>query len=387
MLALLLSANLFSAQLPDNPTANLRLVTANPTRIAYNPVRDFASAEIEYGLTRGDFHAVTASANAHQLRGDLYGLRHIGAWDMQGRFSYSNLQDHDQRWETRLWNEPANPYYVCDSVAGNTTTEAFHLSFTLAYTLSDRWKLGLDAALSTGERADQSDPRPGTSAMVIPVVVGSEWYNGASWHVGASGGIEAYSSTLAYYNVQPLNNHRYFVMKGMGDYLKRSTGDDSGYKRDYKRLTALGAVQAVWADATRHCSQVTEIAWRSGTEEATDGGSSYSFDGGSYAFRTVSLTDAWALRNGTSAQHSWTLKCAVGDGKGTWADQKRETDSEHASRVYYSTLSRSVNHKAQWLQAALSYQWEHLLDTRRDCFASAKIGMEAHRRTNYLGSS
>lgn len=395
---MLLSVTLATASLLDGESApwqasfvneptNARHALTNPVRISYNNIHDHAVADVDYTSARGDYHDISSSGDAYSGRGSLQGLKRLGRWDMQGHIAYCNLQQQDQRWDTRLWNEPTNPYYVCDSVPGDASTEAFDLGLTLSYRASDQWTWGIDAALRTGSRADQSDPRPRTTAMVIPVTLGAERAIGQEWHLGLAAGVQIYSSVLEYYTVQPLNNHRYFVMKGMGDYLKRSTGDDSGYQRDYKGLSMQGALHAVWADASQRRTNVVEAAMLMGDEDATDGGSSYSFDGGAYAYNTLTVTDWFTLRTSTAVQHRWALRYSMLQGKGTWSDQKRETDSEHGNIAYYVTLSKSVNHKVQSWQTRLSYTFDHFRSAQRDLFASADISLSSMQRTNYLGAS
>ena len=112
---------------------------------------------------------------------------------------------------------------------------------------------------------------------------------------GATAGISFYNSDIAYTLVNPLNSHRYFLMKGMGDYYRISSNDVSGYQRAYKGLNYTGALQLVWEPEHKKYGNFTEVRYTHVSEEATDGGSSYKFTEETIlrmngCFRTVSFS-------------------------------------------------------------------------------------------------
>lgn len=117
---------------------------------------------------------------------------------------------------------------------------------TASYAWNESWKGGISIGLTLGSLSDQTDPRPKTNTTVLPIYVGTEHRLNSQWALGATAGISFYNSDIAYTLVNTLNSHRYFLMKGMGDYYRISSGDVSGYQRAYKGLNYTGALQLVW---------------------------------------------------------------------------------------------------------------------------------------------
>lgn len=370
-----------------NAPQNLRYGSANPTRIADNVVRDFAAAEVHYGFATGKLHAVDQADKMHDLAATIGGLRHIGHFDVAGHLTYTNRTERSQIWNTSLWTNPNNPFFVCDSVPGDVTTEDFDLQATGAYTFNSQWRMGLQLGLRTGNRADQTDPRPETTTAVIPVQLGVDFNPSETWTFGLSGGFRHFSSALEYYSVQPLKNHTYFVMKGMGDYMQRSTGSDSGYKRDYTGATYSAALQAAWHPADGPFSDFLEVSYATENQDARDGSTAYEFRGGDFSETRLSLQNRFQFRQREQVLHNVTLAATVTDGQGKWSEQKRETDAEHGNITYYRVLATNTNHKSQRLSASLLYQLDFLHDGQRDLFFSLGADFTQLTRKQLLGSS
>ena len=371
-----------------NQPANLRYGSLNPTRIAYNTVHDYAVADLDYSLSRGDFHAIDQSGNAHALAAYIGGLRQIGRFDVAGHLSYQNHQDNDQSWNSTLWNNPYNPFILCDSIPGDATTEAYDLGATAAYTFSDRVKAALAVNLRTGSRSDQADPRPRSVTTQLPITAGVDYRLTNDWSVGLAASIHLFSSLIEYTSVNStLHSHRYFLMKGMGDYAKRSSGDESGYSRDYKGTDYRAALSAVWQPAGGHWRNLIEASVALNSEEATDGGASYQFRSGDYAETVLAVTDRLQWQPNANTLHNLTLTAALADGKATWCDQKRELDLELGSAVLYRVLSESTIQKNQRLAASVGYQLDLLCHGRRDVTVDASASLHSLSRKQYLGTS
>lgn len=371
----------------QNQPHNLRYESLSPTRLSYNSQQDFAVAKGSYQLQKGDFHAIDQSGDAHLMDVYIGGLRRVKQFSLSGHISYSNRKDNNQSWNSTLWNLADNPYTLCDSVPGDATTEAFDMQAAAAYDFAGGLKVGLSIGLRTGSRADQNDPRPRTVTSLLPITVGADYRIADSWHVGLAAGVRLSSSVIEYTSVQTTRVFRYFLMKGMGDYAKRTSADEPGYKRDYQGNGYLGALSATWQPDGGAVANHLELSAEANNEEATDGGTSYSFHGGDYAETVLALKDRLQLKSG-AALHNLTLRAAYTNGKGTWYDQKRQTDIEHGSIAYYDVLSQYTNHKTQRLDASLRYQFDLLgSDDRRNLFVSVEAALGSITRKQLLGET
>ena len=374
-----------------NQPSNLRYGSSNPTRIVYNSVRDFAVATVDYSLTRGDFHAIDASGRAHCLGAYVGGLRHIAGFDIGGHLSYRNRQDNDQRWNSTLWLMADNPFIICDSVSGDATTEEYELAATAAYAFSDKWHAAIEIGLRTGSRADQTDPRPRSATSILPITVGADYRLADSWTIGIAAGVKFYSQTIEHTDgasAAAKLAHRFFLMKGMGDYAKRSSGDESGYKRDYEGTGYSAAATVLWQPADGSWANFIEASIASDRQDANDGGISYSFHGGDYQETVATVNDRLQWSPATTVRHNLTVSASLHSGKGTWYDQKRQADLEHGGVNYYEVLNKSINHKSQRLNAALGYQLDLLRqDGRRDLSVKAEAAMRSVTRKQLLGDA
>ncbi|MBQ7494812.1 MAG: hypothetical protein IJT75_03475 [Bacteroidaceae bacterium] len=370
-----------------NEPQNLRYSSMNPTRLADNLLRDFAVADVQYCLAKGKFHAVDQSGDAHNVDAYIGGLRHIGRFDVAGHLRYSNQKEKNQIWNNTLWTNPRNPYIVCDSVPGDATTEAFDLQTTAVYSFNTQWRIGGELGLRTGNRADQTDPRPQTTTSSIPVTIGADFQPSETWGFGVSAGLRHFSSLVDYYNVQPLNNHTYFVMKGMGDYLQRLTVNESGYKREYTGTTYTAALNATWKGPDGRLADFLEVAFTTGDQDARDGGTAYEFRGGDYSETRITVLNRFQFRPTPDVLHNLTLSVCTTDGKGKWSEQKREVDTEHGNLAYYRVLATNTNHKIQQLTGSLVYQLDFLRNGQRNLYLRASGYFSQITRKQLLGNA
>lgn len=368
-----------------NQPYNIRYESQNPTRIAYNPTHDFAMSDVRYETTGGSFRGIDQGKRSHTFGAGISGLRRTGKFYLQGHLRYRNIQDKQQAWNSTLWNHPHNPFLLCDSVPGDASTEAFDLQATASYPLTERLHTALEVAAQTGSRADQTDPRPRTTSLLLPLTAGISYRFRPDWSLGLSGHIALFNSHVEYSNVQPLKNHTYFLMKGMGDYIRRSTGDVSGYPRDYKGSTYKSHLQLVWAPQAGATANFLEMGVASVRQDATDGGTSYTFRGGDYAEQRLTLHNRFQLKGHAKALHNFTLALAWANGKGTWYEQKRETDLEHGNLIYYTVLSKNTIQENQRLEASLRYQFDLLRQGQRDLFVEGCLGLRSLTRSQFLG--
>ena len=371
----------------QNHPFNLRYASISPTRIADNKVHNFAVGHVGYTWGRGDYHAIEQSAKAGDLAAYIGGLRRIGRVDLQGHLRYRNIQERDQAWSTALWNLADNPFALCDSIPGDASTESFDMRATAAYAFNDRLRGAIELGINTGSRADQNDPRPKTVTSLIPITIGLDYSVSAAWKIGLAAGFQHFSSGVDYTNTQQSASTFYFIMKGMGDYQKRSTADYTSYHCDYTGQTYRGALSAEWAPKEGRVANFVEVAYAAAKENARDGGTSYEYKGGDYSQTTLSLQDRLQIRANARFMHNLTLRATMLDGKAIWYDQKRETDLEHGNLQYYRVLGSATAQKTQRINATLGYQFDILRDGQRDFYCGLQAGMSNITRKHFVGSA
>lgn len=364
----------------QNAPLNLRYFSNNPTRLSYNPLRNYAVAKADYTWRGGHFHDVDQSGDVGDLNVFIGGLRQVGRLSLAGHIQYQNLKEDDHRWNSALWLHPDNPFALGDSVNSDVTTEAFNLHAAAAYEFSPRWKGGLEINMDLGTLSDSDDPRPKTHSSNIPITAGAEYLLTKKWTLGLTAGLTLYHSTINYTVVNPLNNYRFFIFNGMGDYYKMS--GESGYDRNYKGTTWRGGLQATWQG--HNIANHAEVFFSTGNQDAKDGESSYTFKGGDFRSTALSFQDRLMLTRGRLL-HNVRLQATTSTGKGNWYEQRRAVDTEHANRVYYQVLNKYKIQDYTRLGAALAYRLDAFhADSTRNLFVEGKADFSYLTRKHYI---
>lgn len=358
-----------------NELFNVRYQGLNPTRLSYNKIKTTGEAFINYRLGRGDYHAIDQSGHKNDLSVHLGGLKHFKKIDLGGHLQYHNISAKDTKWNSTLFLNEQNPFILCDSVASDATTESFQMEAALSYQFNDRLKAGLSIGLTVGSMSDQTDPRPKTSTSVFPITAGVDYRLTENWSVGLSAQFRLLNSSISYTSINPLIAHRYFLMKGMGDYFRRSTADESGYKRDYKGTAVKGELQIVYQPTDKTFQNYIAVSVGQGNEKATDGGSAYTFKGGDFGYGIYSITERLQWMPTDETQHNFILKGSYQTGNGDWYDQKKLTDTEHGNLAYYEVLSKDRLHKSKGMSACAEYRFDKLQDALPDFHAGILAAM------------
>ena len=353
-----------------NELFNIRYHSINPTRLAYNRLQTTGEAVVSYDLTRGDFHNVGAAGNVNDINVQLGGLRHFDRVDLSGYLRYINTSYKNQEWNSTLFLNPDNPFVLADSVASDGNAETFTMGAALSYRFSPKIKGGLGAGLIVGSMSDQTDPRPKTNTSRFNITAGADAMLSQAWTLGLAARIELLSSNLSYTVVNPLVNHRYFLMKGMGDYYRRSSSDDSGYQRDYKGTTLSGELTATFKPSGFPFQNVVMLSASAGDENATDGGSVYTFKGGDYHFNRFSIKDRLMLSHAERVLHNIIIGAEMGNGNADWYDQKKLTDTEHGNISYYEVLSKTRIQKQTDMAITAEYRFDRITEGQCNFYAS-----------------
>lgn len=365
-----------------NRPENIMYDSWNPVRLSWNSMTDFSTGVLSWEGISGDFHNVNEASKSHNLDVRTSGLKKIGKFHLSGMIGYDNLREKDMIWNSTLWLDERNPFSLGDTVSSKRTVESFHVQAGASYALSEKISIGADIKLDFGTLSDQEDPRPKTHTSVIPIRVGMQYGIGNGWTVGLSAGAELYNSNIQYTIINAQVSYRYFLMKGMGDYLSRSSASESSYTRNYSGTTWSGSLNA--AKRGERFSNFAELRFSYGKQKATDGGSMYEFKGGDYGSTSVEAYDRIQFVPGRNAMHNLSVSFSYSSGNADWYDQTREVDTEHGNRTYYRVLAKSkVQDQTSW-DAHLGYRLD-LTETR---FYAAVNGCVADDMfTHYLGTS
>ena len=364
-----------------NESYNVGYHSQNPVWLTDNPISNYGVARVGYELNRGDFHAPDASGHTDNIDAYVGGLRHIGNFYLSGHIGYNNSSRQDAKWNSTLGVNPYNPFTLGDSISSDQTVEQFRMHAAGAYRLNDRWTLGLSLGLTTGKLSDQTDPRPETSSSTIPLTLGAAWQANPRMSIGLNAGVRFYRSDISHAIIDPLTNNVYFLMKGNGDYYRRSTADVGGYEREYKGNYFQMAAQLKY-DLGHGKTDFFELSYESGKEKATDEGST-PFHGGDFKPTTWAFYNRLQIATPKGDLHHIILSGQYLKGNATWYDQKKVVDTDHGNRYYYQILSSyDIQETDEWTGQA-EYRYEHRKGEQRSFFADATLGATCFNRKHF----
>lgn len=359
-----------------NQLTNIRYGALNPTRLSFNTEKTSGLAVLDYTLTRGNYHKLDESGRQNDLNFMLAGLKNIGKLDLSGYLKYINTQADNKVWNSTLYLSPENPFIIGDSILSDQTTESFDMNAAASYQINEQWKGALSIGLLVGSLSDQNDPRPKTNTSRLPITAGVEWQMHENWSLGLAGNVEFFRSDISHTVINNYINYRIILMKGMGDSYAISTSTESGYKREYHGTTFKGALQSVYAPKNSAWSDFVEISVKGSTEIAEDGGSSYTFKGGDFKQTNFAIQNRTIYKPCENVMHNLTVKANFSKGTGTWYDQKKVTDTEHANRVDYVVLNENDVHKQTLIGANAEYRLDLLKDNQPDFYAAGNVGLD-----------
>ena len=364
-----------------NALGNISYGGSNPVSIAHNEVKKYGVARFSGDITNGDFHRPDAPQKDRNLSLYIGGLQSVGKFDLSGTFSYNNAKRSDSRWSSTLGLMEDNPFQLADSVYSDQTVESFDLSADGVFNINDRWKAGLRICFTSSRLSDQTDPRPETSMSYFPVTLGTEYRISESITLGLSLDASLYRSDIDYTIINPLDHYQYFLMKGVGDYYRRSSADVQGYEREYKGSTYGGSLQMT-SRINAGLSNYLELGYKNSRQDATDEGST-PFKGGDYENGMMTLRDRLMWKDSRMA-HNVILSLQYATGEGTWFEQKKMVDTDHANRIYYDVLSSYQIYGSKRFGAQVGYSFMTLKDNgERDLMADVTLGFSNTEKTHY----
>lgn len=365
-----------------NERTNLAYSSFNPARLIYHNGQSFQMASLVYDGSNGEFKNVDTPLQSHHFSASINGYRNLGKTRLSGHLKYTNARDLDMPWNSTLWLDPDNPFIIADSLKSDKTVESFDLGATASINLGDYFKVGAQGGLAIGISSDQEDPRPKISTSRIPLSAGIIWTPNNEIGVGISAGVDIYRSFTQYSIENNLISHRFFLMKGMADYLGLSSSQYSGYNRHYIGNTGELALQFYFKPNDGKPSNFLEIYGKKGSQIAEDGGSSYLFKGGDYLTTEIGFSDRLYIESSSKGSHQLRLEAKYKSGDGYWYDQKARTDTAHANLTYYEILAKTLVHHNSSLSGELSYYHDFALMNGMS-YIEAGAGFDANNIEHY----
>ena len=352
---------------------NLYSRTMNPVSLSHNKVRSIADATVKGRFLSGDFHAMDQGRKLRDLEATISGLQHFGKLDISGFLTYTNRKEFDRQWNSTLFVTPTNPYILCDDIASNVNTEIFEMSAAASYQFSDPFNGGLSLSYKTGSLSDQADPRPKTNAMRVVINPGVEFRLNDTHRLGLAASVDIFRSDMSYTVVNNNINYTYYVMKGMGDCVIRTSTDLAGYPRDYEGTCYKGALQWMMAPLSGNLRNLLEVSFATNSENSTDGGYAFTYKSGDYHQQSLTVYDRFNIRNNNRFHQNLSVLFSYAKDKGDWYDQKKKVDAAHGNVVYYEVLNKSKIMDNQHLSAQFSYQADLLKKGLPDITLNADV--------------
>ena len=345
----------------QNEADNIRYGSAGATRLAGNSLRDWGSGTLDYTHMAGGFKAVNMPDRTGTLSVGLGGLKNLGKVDVAGYLVYDNITEDGRNWNSSLGLDPANPFFTADSTAGKSSTERFRMAAELSWKATSRLTLGASVKLTTAQLSDNTDPRPKVNHSRIPVCLAADFGFTEKWRGGVFAGAELLNETLGYTVVSTGKNHQYFVMKGLGDYYRMSSLTESGYNRECLGKSFFAGVNLLSEGGA--VENFFEASVRTNSENAAS--EQAKWHAGDFSALTFCASDRLRIGSGR-VRHNLIVDAAYKTGEGWWYEQKKLTDTEHGSVIYYEILSKDKIHRSTDIDAGLRYR----LDAGRGSFTS-----------------
>lgn len=366
-----------------NGIENIYTGSSNPVALSHNSIKVATEAVLNANFKRGDFHAVDASSRHNAFSIGISGLQNFGKLDVSGSIDYVNSKDFAHKWNSTLYLMGSNPFVYGDSIDSDVNIEQFSMHAAASYRFSDVFTGALRLRYLTGSASDQTDPRPKTNAMHFEITPGAEFHVNEAHAIGVSAHVDIFRSNMSNTVVNTNNNYIYFLMKGMGDYYRRSTNDGASYPRDYSGETYKGALQWAFTPDGGNLANYLEVSYSSATEDAIDGGSAYTFRGGDYDKSVMSLSERFSFGMNNGLRHSIFVNASYATDNGYWYDQEKKVDTAHGNLEYYEILAKTKARHGIYMDATARYRMDFMRQALPDASITVLAGMESAQLKQY----
>ncbi len=335
-----------------NYVHNIENGSLNPVSVSRVAVPELAIVGVGYNWANGGFHAVDESGHTNGLKVDAYGIKRMERLSFEGGIAYFNEKERSRCWNSTLYQSKLNPFVLADSEPSDYDTERFRIDGRVAYSLSDAFRIGINADYRVGVMSDEKDPRLETKGMRFIINPGVQWSITHNLAVGATGGLNLFNESLHYSSLATAVNYPFYAMSGLGTYYPQS---GASYTRDSKG-TSWFAGADVRYNFSESVADYLSVIYENENEHSTDGGSTYQFKAGEYMNGAFKFANRLSLNFGRTS-HNIELSAQMNDVKGRWFDQKSVTVN---GTTHYEVMGSSIKHKETLLNGKVSYRFDRL---------------------------
>ena len=361
----LLSVGAFGQEIADakqrlffqsiNKTSNIASGFDSPVVSAYNTIKTVGTAQAGYMHQSGDFTAIDAAKSANQYTVQLEGLKHFSEFNLEGGIIYDNIAEKKQAWNSGLYLSPNNPFILANDQAGDRSIEQFKLYAGFS-TQVKKWTLGLRADYLTGALSDEFDPRAKTHAMRFAMQAGTLYQITSQLSVGLSAKAGWYNSQTSHTTVNNLApDGVFYLLKGLGNWDKRTASDHENYPREYTGNMYGAAIQFLCGNAASLRANALQIDYTTNKEISLDGSRNLIYRSGDYFSDRMGVSNTFYWGRHSRWRHQVAVKGVFETGAGYWYDQKKEVDTAHGNINYYKILSKYKINSAHNVHAVLAY--------------------------------
>lgn len=263
-------SKLYFDNLPiNNPWAN----SSNPAALEFLYNTQIRLVETGYSFRSKELKSPIEPGITNLFFVKTKGYKKIGKLTFYGSFGYENEQYKNLLYNNTFIFDIDDPYILGDTIGGKQRKEGFLLRGSVAYPVTDKIIIGIDADYQNFVGAKLKDPRNKndiSSLVITPGLI----YNGTSISAGISGGPVIYNNDI---DVSVMENGKYsmFQFMGMGYYksLKNIISySNAYYGKGYQAETQLKYHKDNY-------SNFTVINYNSSSEEVRYGNTNRLIDG------------------------------------------------------------------------------------------------------------
>ncbi|MDE6073862.1 MAG: hypothetical protein K2F80_04615 [Muribaculaceae bacterium] len=345
---------------------NVEALAINPVSISDIPISDITVISAGYNHNKGEYRNVDAANRINGFNMGVYGIARLNKISFEGEVGYFNYKEHDRCWNSTLYQNKLNPFILGDDQPSTYKIDRFVINGRFAYKLSSRVRLGFNADYNVGVMSDESDPRVETKGMRFIINPGIDVDVNDNLTLGATGGLNLLSESSRYTCLQTAVNFVFYLMSGLGTNYPYSS---NAYTRDTKGTSWFMSVDGKY-NFTKNISNYLTATYRSESENAIDGGSTYKFRGGEYINRVFGLTDRFSI-TGNRFAHNIEFGLEVNDINGRWFDQMQ---TSQGGTIVWEVMNASIKHKESLTTARGSYRFD-ILDNEGVSSLTAGIGL------------
>ena len=201
----------------DNiPIINIWANSSNPAGLAFLNASQINLVETGYTFNNKELKSPIEPGITNIFYAITKGYKKIGKLTFFGSFGYNNEQYRKLFYNNTFIFDINNPYLLGDTIGGRQKKEGFLLKGSVAYPVTGKITIGIDADYQNYVGAKIKDPRNRNDISFLAITPGLI-YNGSKISVGISGGPIIYNNDISV-SVMDESKYNLFQFLGFGYY-------------------------------------------------------------------------------------------------------------------------------------------------------------------------